>query len=818
METISRNSKRTILLLSSVLAASLSAQTPADTRTEQPPSGDVIELSPFAVTTDKDSGYRASNSIAGTRSNTPIKDIALNIQVFTKDLSDDLVIADQTALERYNAALTNGGADVQSDNNIQQAYNNFLFRGFIQNWGLRDGIREYDPVDAQGLARVEVVKGPAAALYGLSYAGGVMNSITKTVDMRGSFGNVRLTGSDEGGYRATIDANYVGKAGDGKFGIRFNGASAATEDKREHSDGKTHFTQTNLEFKPFPATSVAFLVEESWRQKPNGLGYYTRDGGNTADVAKRAQEQGVGVVIPLQIDHPEISWKWNWANQTNNRSLETHLYRGTVTQSIGDNFYVTAYLQANRHQNIDSNGWDDSGNSQNAAGWDTGGIATGWRNIGTANEIIRKVYHWRDWSNTVHTLGANAVYKFEVTSIKNTITVGGANWDERFFSNKWLQPETTTTFFDLPVKADINTSAPNGNAPADYVHVTDSGNREHNQNKYYYASWQLSAIDNRLKLNAAVNHTQIKNIAWPNISADDYNTKVDVSKNSPMFGGMFDITKEVSLFAVHATSLFPTTDKNDFDAPLPAEVGKSNEAGVKVELLNGKISGTISYYKINKTGGGVRDPNANNRNKVLWDSQTAAQRLAYWGTSDSAYRAQLKDRNGGLGDLVPAELESKGFEADVAYQPTKSLQILFSLANNDEKSTNGVTSGDTVSGHIKTQYSVLTKYTFNEGEVKGLSLGLGLQGAGKALQDYQTGSDNVRVTRYNPSTFYAEFFAGYKFKAFGLNHIVQFNAKNLTKQDDFIGWKPTGVAGKVATDRYTVPTYAKFSLTWGLDF
>lgn len=805
-----------------MLATSLSAQTSTTPKTTLLNGDDVIELSPFEITTDKDTGYRASNSIAGTRSNTPIKDIALNIQVFTKDLADDLIMADQTALERYNAALTNGGADVQSDNNIQQAYNNFLFRGFVQNWGMRDGIREYDPVDAQGLARVEIVKGPAAALYGLSYAGGVMNSITKRVDMRNNFGNFRLTTSDQGGYRATVEANAVGKVGDGKFGVRFNAASADTVDKREHSDGNTRFTQTNLEFQPWKGTSIALLYEDSWRQKPSGLGYYTRAGGATANVAKAATEKGIGVVIPLQVDHPEIPWTWNWADDVNKRSLETNLVRGTITQSIGDDLFITGYVQANRHQNIDSNGWDDNGNSQNAAGWDVAGwsqfgaVPTGWLNAGASNEVIRKVYHWRDWSNSVHSFGLNAVYKFNIAAVKNTLTVGGAKWAERFFTNKWLQPGTTTNYLDLAVKAGINTAAPTGGAPIDFIHNTGEGGREYNQNGYVYASWQLSALDNRLKLNAAVNKTKIVNRAWGSISAQNYNEpKVDVSKASPMIGGMFDITKEVSVFAVYSTSLFPTTDKNDFNNAMPPEVGKSNEVGVKVELLNGKISGTLSAYKITKTGGGVRDPNAINQNKQLWDSYSPAQRALYF---PGLTRDQLVDRGGGLGDLVPAELESKGFEADVVFQPIKTLQIVTSFASNKEESTKGVTKGDTVSGHIKQQYSLLAKYTFDQGAAKGLSLGLGLQGAGKALQDYQTAGNGAKVARYNPSTRYAEFFAGYKFKAFGYNQVVQFNAKNLTKQDDFIGWQPSGNVATVATERYTVPTYAKFSITWGMDF
>jgi outer membrane receptor protein involved in Fe transport len=133
---------------------------------------EIVKLSTFTVNTERDYGYRASNSIAGSRTNTPIKDLPVNIQVFTKDLFDDLGLTNQVDLEAYNGSLVNGGADRNSTNAIQQAYNAFLFRGFQQNWGLRDGIREYDPVDLQGIARVEVVKGPVAALYGLTYPGG----------------------------------------------------------------------------------------------------------------------------------------------------------------------------------------------------------------------------------------------------------------------------------------------------------------------------------------------------------------------------------------------------------------------------------------------------------------------------------------------------------------------------------------------------------------------------------------------------------------------------------------------------------------------
>jgi hypothetical protein len=355
--------------------------------------------------------------------------------------------------------------------------------------------------------------------------------------------------------------------------------------------------------------------------------------------------------------------------------------------------------------------------------------------------------------------------------------------------------------------------------------VSPGGNREHNNNSYEFISWQVSAIDNRLKLNAAVNHTQIANLIWPDVATtQNYNNSVHISKNSPMFGGMFDITKEISVFAVHSTSLFPTTDKNDeLTQQMPPEIGKSNEVGVKLELLNGKISGTLSYYDIKKIGGGVRDINAENGNKVLWDQYKAADG---WVTIDrlgwSHDRSQIKSgadqgTNGNLGNMVPAELESKGFEADIVFQPITTLQFVVSYAHNNEESTNGGTKGQTNGGHVKDQLAGLVKYTFDQGPVKGLFAGFGFQAAGKSIVDYQSVGGQT-VARYNPSTFYLEFFSGYKFKAFGVNQSVQLNIKNLTKQDDFYGWKNAADNASLATERYKVPTYSQISLTYGLQF
>ncbi len=804
----SRHTTQLALVATSLLAAHIAT---AQTAPAEPAATDeeVVRMSEFSVATDRDYGYRASNSIAATRSNTPIKDVPMNIAVFTKDLYDDLLITNQVDLERYNASMVNGQADVRSDNPIQQQYNAFLFRGFVQNWGLRDGIRQYDPVDTQGLSRVEVIKGPAAAMYGLSYAGGVMNNITKDVDFTKGFTQVRLTTQSEGHWRAAIDSNYTGKLSRGEFGIRYNGAHTKSEDERAHSKGKVKHQQVNLEYRPVPSTQVKFLAELGYREKPNGLGYFTR--GET-DASGTALNNGSE--IPLQIFHPEIPWEWNWSNGQNMRSLDTKLYRATINQTVGENFSVTGYWQYSTRQQIDGNGWDANG-SGGANSWEAGG---GWfGDIGAADERIEAGYSYRDWSNDMHSYGATAVYKLDLDQVKNTFTFGANAWGEKFVSRAYNQSLNGATnpnpiHIAYPVRAGIATDIPFA-PPTDFRPMTASNGftHENSSNDYYFAAWQSAWLDNRLKVNIAANRTNIKLLQWANGEDADGPNVTEVSKTSPMYGVVFDINKEWSLFAVHGSSLFPSTDKDSFGTQMPPEVGKSYEGGVKFDVMDGRFSGTISYYQITKEGGGRNVVPADNRDTARWDAMTPAERAAN-------FPGQTRDDLRNDGDWFPAgEQESKGFEADVVIQATRNWQIMLSYANNDvevTKSPDPSQLGLKSIGHIKQQFAMLNKYSFDSGALKNSFVGFGLQRAGKALQDYSGPGGSAR---YNPSTLWVEVFAGYRFKMLGYNSSVQLNVKNLTKQEEFVGWQATGSSSIRATQRYEVDTKIRYALTLGID-
>lgn len=757
---------------------------------------EVVKLSPFTVSTEKDNGYRASNSIAGTRTNTPIKDIPINIQVFTKDLAEDLLIKNQVDFEAYNASLVYGAADVYSDTPIQQPYQNFLFRGFRQNWGLRDGIREYDPIDTQGLARVEVVKGPVAPLYGLAYPGGVMQNISKVAEYGRNFVSTRFTVGGEGDYRGSIDANVTGKVGGGKFGVRYNGAYEHTADAREHSDGRVSLSAVNLDWQPTPSTEVEFLAEQGYRAKPNGLGWFTTG---------EAGASGNQASIPLQILHPEIPWTWNWASGTNNDSLTTDLYRGKITQKIGDNFQVQGYMQYSTRLEKAGDGWDANG-SGGANSWES--ASSGWD---AASNKITSTYNYRDWGNQMHSYGVTGVYQLNLDQMKNTFAFGGSAWKEDELARHYAPRNPLASALVFDVKKDINTASP-AFVPQDLQADTNTNNgfhHENNSNDYYFINWQMSTFSDRLKTTVGVNKTNMKLIGYNQGTSPTADTYYEADKVSPLFGALFEITKEISVFAVHSTSLFPDTTKDSFGKTFTPQAGSSYEGGLKFELINGKISGTVSYYKITQTGGSQNDPNKPNATTLIYDALTPAQQLAQYGGIRP------------LGDIIQGgEQESKGIELDVVFQPTPQWQIVTSLADNDHKFTQSAvasTIGETYPQAIKTRYSLLTRYTFTDGGAKGLTLGLGFSGGSKSLQDYQSwnGKD---VARYWPGRNTLELFAAYRFKALGYNTIIQFNVKNLTKAPAYVGWKATGSSTILATTPYEAPTPVVYRLTLGLDF
>ncbi|QYM79253.1 TonB-dependent receptor [Horticoccus luteus] len=155
--------------------------TTTTTTTDATPSDDEVQtLSPFQVTSEKDTGYLRTNSVTATRINMPIQNIPISVSVMAKDFIDDNNIRSITDIFRYSSS---GSGDnrftMARPANSATPQGGFTLRGFGVNSILRNGVARYNAYNINNIDRVEVVKGPASVFFGSGYPGGVINYITK---------------------------------------------------------------------------------------------------------------------------------------------------------------------------------------------------------------------------------------------------------------------------------------------------------------------------------------------------------------------------------------------------------------------------------------------------------------------------------------------------------------------------------------------------------------------------------------------------------------------------------------------------------------
>ncbi len=132
----------------------------------------------------KETTYKNDYSFAATKTATAIKDIPQALSVVTKELLDD----------RQAYRLSDAIRNVSGVNNFSSgSYNDFAIRGFRSSSntaapgvsaarlinGMRGGYGFFTQPATINLERIEIIKGPASALFGNAVPGGTMNLVTK---------------------------------------------------------------------------------------------------------------------------------------------------------------------------------------------------------------------------------------------------------------------------------------------------------------------------------------------------------------------------------------------------------------------------------------------------------------------------------------------------------------------------------------------------------------------------------------------------------------------------------------------------------------
>ncbi len=205
-----------LIALVSLGAARVAAQAVAPApEPDKPP----VQLSPFEVVADT-KGYFSGNTMAGTRLNAKLEDLAASITVVTKEQMADFAMLDLNDVFLYTAgtegsgdytdfAVNNSGSVADNIQNNPRGANRMRGIGSanlaLGNMNL-SGLTPVDPLNIDG---IEISRGPNANVFGLGSPGGTVNMLPATANVRRNRSSVGLRGDSVRGFRYDLDLNRV---------------------------------------------------------------------------------------------------------------------------------------------------------------------------------------------------------------------------------------------------------------------------------------------------------------------------------------------------------------------------------------------------------------------------------------------------------------------------------------------------------------------------------------------------------------------------------------------------------------------------------
>jgi iron complex outermembrane receptor protein len=672
-------------------------------------------------------GYRALSAMSSTKTATPIEQIPQSIQVIPRSVIQDQ--GSQTVSEALRNVSNVQGANPLSIGDI--SLSPLKIRGFgAEQW--LDGLPvPYNTGDRDSFAnveRIEVLKGPSAILYGGGAGapiGGAVNVVSKLpTDKAG--GELGFKFGSHQFLQPFFDINQpITPNGTVLFRITGEYTSADSFIDVLESDRYTISPTLTLTNKVDTTLTLQGRISKAKQQTYQGLPVE----GTIVGDYRLNREMFIG---PSDIER----------SFSENRSL-------TLTLDHRFNSFVSANLKAR---------WSESRSDQNTqliVGDPAGGPLLGTSTWGLANA---ELFH----EQQEFSINPNLTTRFSFGDTKNTVLVG-ADYsrvkDKGVLQADYLGNACAVTFgaaacFGL-VGPTVDLLAPSFTTPYldprrraqyqdifgfDQIYSFNDSNSTYTT-KGVYGQVQSTLYD-RIHLLGGVRlanvHIDYFESAVPLNVPVPTTTITDETKALPRVGAVVDILPGVSVFASYSEGL-KGVPSVVYSGPPKAEESKQSEAGLKFNIAN-QLSGTIAVFEID--------------------------------------RKNVPVSLGGLGRGALGHQESRGYEADLIWQPTSSWQFLANYGYVDAKFADGlqgVPAGNKFAGVPEHSGRVWLNYKLDELMLKGWSVGAGVYLASSQFVD---NANKFKTDGYH--TVDAKI--AYDTKSFSAALFV----KNLTKEEYFV--------------------------------
>ncbi|WP_426115091.1 TonB-dependent siderophore receptor [Pseudomonas sp. DSP3-2-2] len=213
--------------------------------------------SAYELATGPVSGYRATRSASATKTDTAIKDIPQSISVIPARVLQDL------GSNNVERALDYAGGVSKQNNFGGLTLYEYSIRGFTTSEFYKDGFsanRGYPSTpDAANVERIEVLKGPAASLYGRGDPGGTVNIVSKKPQAE-AFTALQTSAGSWDRYRTALDVNAP--LNDEKTLLsRVNLAVEDNNSFRDHVESKRVFVAPTFSWQLDPDTQLSLETE-----------------------------------------------------------------------------------------------------------------------------------------------------------------------------------------------------------------------------------------------------------------------------------------------------------------------------------------------------------------------------------------------------------------------------------------------------------------------------------------------------------------------------------------------------------------------------
>ncbi|KAF0096047.1 MAG: TonB-dependent receptor plug [Puniceicoccaceae bacterium 5H] len=191
----------------------------AQAEPDSPNSDKVFELSPFEISTSRDIGYQARDTLAGTRLRTDVRDVANAITVVNQEFLNDTAATDAQSLLVYTTGTEVGGlqgnyAGVGDGTNARQTttqmispQSNTRVRGLAEADNVRGFFLTDIPWDSYNTSRVDIQRGANSMLFGIGSPAGIINANLKEPLLGKNFGQAEYRYGSHDSHRFVGDYN-----------------------------------------------------------------------------------------------------------------------------------------------------------------------------------------------------------------------------------------------------------------------------------------------------------------------------------------------------------------------------------------------------------------------------------------------------------------------------------------------------------------------------------------------------------------------------------------------------------------------------------